>query len=204
MQIPVLDSEMRPLMPTTPAKARMLLKNRKARAYWNKLGVFCIILTRKVEPDNQQLVVGIDPGSKFEGWSVVGTKKTVCNGMSEAPHQIKDAVEQRREMRHARRYRNLRRRPCRSDNPRKPKIPPSTFAKWNAKLRLLKHLLAILPISDVVVEDVMAVTKQHQKRWNINFSPLEVGKEWFYSQIESLDLKLHLKQGWETKELREV
>ncbi|MGB4251772.1 MAG: RRXRR domain-containing protein [Candidatus Methanoculleus thermohydrogenotrophicum] len=85
MRVPVLDTNRRPLTPTTPARARLLLKQGKAKPYWNKLGIFSIILTYAVEPDNQPLVVGLDPGSSFEGWSVVGTRETVANGMLEAP-----------------------------------------------------------------------------------------------------------------------
>lgn len=67
MRVPVLDTHRNTLMPTTPKRARLLLKQGKARPYWNKLGIFCIILTYDVEPDNQPLAVGIDPGSSFEG-----------------------------------------------------------------------------------------------------------------------------------------
>jgi len=94
-------------MPTTPARARLLLKQGRAKPYWNKIGIFCIILTYEVQPDNQDLVVGVDPGSSFEGWSVVGTQDTVLNGMSEAPKHVKKAVEVRRTMRRARRGRKF-------------------------------------------------------------------------------------------------
>ena len=205
MRIPVLDKDMHPLMPTTPARARLLLKEGKARAYWNKLGVFCIILKKEIESNNQQLALGIDPGSKFEGFSVVGTQHTVLNGMSEAPIHVKKAVEQRRIMRRARRFRKCWRRPARFNNRlrNKKSLPPSTHARWNAKLRILKQLCKILPISDVVVEDIKAVTKKWQRKWNVNFSPLEQGKQWFYNQIRELRLNLHIKEGFDTKELRE-
>ncbi len=39
------------------------------------------------EPENQPLVAGIDPGSKFEGVSVAGAKDTVLNLMVQAPDQ---------------------------------------------------------------------------------------------------------------------
>ena len=85
MLVPVLDTNRNPLMPVKPALARLLLTQKKASAYWNKLGIFCIILHKVVDnPSLQQLVVGIDPGSKWEGWSVVGTQDTILNGMSEA------------------------------------------------------------------------------------------------------------------------
>ena len=206
MRIPVLDKDMIPLMPTTPVRARLLLSRGKARAYRNKLGVFCIVLKREVLPDNQQIAVGIDPGSKFEGWSVLGTEDNVLNGMSEAPTHIKDAVERRRTMRRARRGRNCRRRPARFNNRQKNKktLPPSTFARWNAKVRILKHIMKVIPISDVVVEDVKAMTRRGQRRWNINFSPMEVGKEWFYEQIQNLNVRLHTIEGFETMRLREI
>lgn len=205
MRVPVLDQNKKPLMPTTPARAKALLLRGKAKPYWNKLGIFCIILQKEVEPDNQQIVAGIDPGSSFEGWSVVGTIDTVLNGMSEAPTHIKDAIEVRRNMRRARRHRNLWRREARFDNRLKNKhtLPPSTYARWNAKLRTLKQLIKVLPITDVVVEDVQAVTKKGCKRWNKAFSPIEQGKQWLYAQIRELGLTLHLKQGYETKALRD-
>ena len=85
----------------------------------------------------------------------------------------------------------------------KSSLPPSTLARWNAKLRILNQLLKVLPISDVVVEDVQAKSKKNCKKWNLCFSPLEAGKNWFYNQIRNLGLKLHLRQGYETKILRE-
>jgi len=82
-------------------------------------------------------------------------------------------------------------------------LPPSTFARWNAKVRILDQLQKILPISAVVVEDVAAESKKNCKRWNTNFSPLEVGKQWFYRTIRGLGLTLHLRTGYETKALRD-
>lgn len=192
-------------MPTTPVRARLLIREGKAKPYWNKLGVFCIILNHAVQPDNQPLVVGIDPGSSFEGWSVVGTQETVLNGMSETPKHVKKAVEVRRTMRRARRFRKCWRRPARFNNRLRNReaLPPSTHARWNAKIRILEQLRKILPITAVVVEDVSAESKKHCKRWNTCFSPLEVGKKWFYRTIRTLGLDLHLRTGYETKELRE-
>src|SRR5438477_33992 len=79
MRIPVVDSRGIPQMPCTPGKARHLFKKGLARPKWNKLGLFFVQLCYVQEPDNQLLVVGIDPGSKFEGFSVVGSKATVLN-----------------------------------------------------------------------------------------------------------------------------
>ncbi len=159
-------------MPCTPAKARHLFKRGKARPKRNKVGLFYVQLCYEQEPDHQPLVVGIDPGSKFEGVSVVGTQDTVLNLMLEAPDHVKDAVETRRTMRRARRFHKWR-RPRRFDNRlrRKKRIPPSTRSRWEAKARVVMHLRKVLPLTDIVVEDVGAVTYRGKGgKWNGAFS----------------------------------
>ncbi len=124
MRIPVVDTRGVALMPCTPAKARSLFKSGKAKPKRNKLGLFYVQLTYSQEAGNQPLVAGVDPGSKFEGYSVVGTRDTVLSLMVEAPDHVKDAVETRRTMRRARRHR-LWKRAIRFDNRlnREPRIP---------------------------------------------------------------------------------
>jgi hypothetical protein len=143
-------------MPCTPAKARHLLKSGKARPKRTKLGLFYVQLCYRQDPDNQPLVVGLDPGSKFEGLSVVGTEETVVNLMVEAPSHVKDAVTTRRTMRRARRLRKWR-RPRRFDNRlnRRQRIPPTTRSRWEAKARVVRHLLTILPLTDAVMNPRM-------------------------------------------------
>jgi len=80
--------------------------------------------------------------------------------------------------------------------------PPSTKARWDAKLRIISQLKRIIPISRAVVEDVKAETRKDQKRWNQNFSPLEVGKKYFYSGLRKMGMDVLLKNGMETVELR--
>jgi hypothetical protein len=205
MRVPVVDAKGRPLMPCRPAKARLLIKRGKALPKRNKLGIFYIQLTYEVNPENQAVVLGVDPGSKFEGFSAVGTKYTVLNVMSGAPGHVKRAVERRREMRRARRYRKARRRPARFDNRRRGKkfLPNSTRARWEAKLRIIRQLLKILPLSCVVVEDVKAETRKGKRRWNEGFSPVQAGKEHFYRGLRELGFEPVLRRGHETKALRE-
>lgn len=205
MRVPVVDIKGRPLMPCHPARARLLIKRGKALPKRNKLGIFYIQLTYEVEPDNQIIALGVDPGSKFEGFSAVGTEHTILNIMSEAVTHVKGAVKQRRRMRRARRYRKTRCRPKRFDNRRKGEssLPPSTRARWEAKLRIIRQLVKILPIYQVVVEDVQAKPKKGKQQWNENFSPVQVGKEHFYRGLQEIGFKLVLRRGHETKALRE-
>jgi hypothetical protein len=205
VRIPVVDMRGVPLMPCTPAKARYLLKQGKAKPKRNKLGLFYVQLCYQQEPNNQSLVAGIDPGSKFEGYSVVGTKDTGLNLMVEAPAHVKGAVQTRRTMRRARRLRKWR-RPKRFGNRlgRKQRLAPSTRSRWEAKARVIAQLKKIMPLTDVVVEDVQAVTRTGKGgHWNAAFSPVQVGKEHLYRLLREMGLQLHLKEGWQTKELRE-
>ena len=205
MRIPVVDVRGVPLMPCTPPKARALLKTGKARPKRNKLGLFYIQLTYAQEPNNQILVVGIDPGSKFEGFSVVGTRATVLNLMVEAPTHVKEAVKTRRTLRRTRRSR-LWRRPCRDNNRLRgqQRIPPSTRSRWEAKARIVRHLLTILPLTDACIEDVQAATRPGKGgHWNAAFSPVQVGKEHLYHLITGMGLVPHRILGVVTSQLRE-
>lgn len=205
MRIAVVDRRGIPLMPCTPAKARHLLKAGEAQPKRDKLGLFYVQLCYEQDPTNQPLVVGIDPGSKFEGVSVVGRKQTVTNFMVEAPAHVKDAVEVRRTMRRARRFRKWR-RPKRFANRlrRKQRIPPSTRSRWEAKARIVMQLKKTLPLTAAVIEDVQAITRPGKGgRWNAAFSPVQVGKDHLYRLLRTMGLEVYLREGWQTQALRD-
>ena len=196
MFVPVVNMDNQPLMPTTPSRARRWILSRKATPFWKK-GVFCVRLNIRTLENKQDIVVGIDPGSKKEGYTVKGNAHTYLNIQADAVTHVKDAVETRRNMRKARRYRKC---PCRQPrfNRAKGSLAPSTKARWQWKLRILNWLKKLFPITHTVVEDIKTKTTG-QRKWDKTFSPLEVGKKWFYSLLTNLTLK----QGWETKELRD-
>src|SRR6266699_3169994 len=104
-----------------------------------------------------------------------------------------------------RRTRRGRKTPCRQPRQNrkrsKKKLPPSTRARWQWKLRLAAWLCRIFPVSVFVVEDIKATTRG-KKRWDQSFSPLEVGKAWFYEQLGKLASVL-TKQGYQTRDLHE-
>jgi hypothetical protein len=214
-------------MPTTSARARRWIRDGKATPFFCK-GIFCVRLNVeqsnpvrnfKLPPEGvsynpletfkvsngannflEPVVVGIDPGSKKEAFTVKSESHTYLNIQADAVTWVKDAVKTRREMRRTRRYRKT---PCRQPrfNRKKGGIPPSTRARWLWKLRIVNWLSKIYPITDFVVEDIKAITKGKRK-WDVSFSPLEVGKKWFYSELEKLG-QVHLKLGFETKEERD-
>lgn len=199
--VPVVDSNGLPLMPTSLRRAHVWVKSRKATPFWSR-GAWCVRLN--VEPSGRQfnqVAVGIDPGSKREAFTVKSKDKTYLNVLTHAVDWVKDAMETRRSMRRGRRYRKT---PCRApkfDNRKKNGMPPSTLARWQWKLRVSRWLARLFPISGFVVEDIKAKPKGN-KQWDKNFSPLEVGKSWFYEELSKL-AKVETRQGWETKGLRD-
>lgn len=202
--VPVVDQHQHPLMPTTPARARRWIRSGKATGFW-KGGVFCVRLL--VEPsarETQPIVVGIDPGSKKEGYSVVSAAHTYLNIQADARTGVQEAEQQSTRMRRTRRYRKTPcRQPRQNRHQSRKKLPPSTKARWQWKLRLATFLCQLYPVSAFVVEDIKTMTRPGTGgRWNSTFSPLQVGKIWFYNALHKL-APVTIKQGWETKALRE-
>jgi hypothetical protein len=183
-------------MPTTPSRARRWVKQGKATPFYNK-GIFCVRLNVVTGDAVQDTACGIDPGSKKEGVTVKSEAHTFLNIQADAVTWVKDAVEVRRNMRRIRRFRNT---PCRKNRENRLRgcLPPSTKARWQWKLRLATWLSKIYPITCFVVEDIKAKSKG-QRKWDQSFSPLEIGKKWFYGELANLG-KVELKQGWETAE----
>ena len=103
-------------------------------------------------------------------------------------------------MRRGRRNRNAPYRSPRFNHVRG-SLPSSIKARWQAKLRLAVWLSKLYPISRFVVEDIKARTTG-KRCWDRNFSSLEGGKHQFYAELGKL-APVELKQGWETKELRD-
>ncbi len=203
MFVPVVDKNQNPLMPTKPSRARKWIRDKKATPFW-KNGVFCVRLN--VDPSDryfQEICVGVDPGSKKEGWTVKSESYTYLNVQADAHNKVGKKVEKRRELRRGRRSRKCPNRKNRTNRlANKERIPAGTRARWDWKLRILDWFSKLYPITHVCVEDIKARTIQRAKKWNQSFSPLEVGPQWFYTEIEKRWELLTL-QGYETKEIRD-
>ncbi len=137
--VPVLDKNNQPLMPCHPARARQLLKKGKAVCRWFR-GVFAIKLTEREGGATQPIAVGIDPGSKREGFTVKSEKHTLLNVQTHSVYWVKTVMESRRNARKDRRNGKTPYRECRwnrSNRRNKGRIPPSIKARWQWKLRIL-------------------------------------------------------------------
>lgn len=200
--VPVVSKTDKPLMPTTHKNANKLLAKGKAVRRFDR-GLFYIKLTEREDGYTQQIAVGIDPGSKKEGFTVKSFSHTYLNIQADAVTWVKKAEEVSTQMRRSRRSRKTPYRQMRANrNHGKEKLPPSTRARWGWKLRICQWLARRFPIITWIVEDITAETRPGKRRWNASFSPLEVGKCWFYAELVKI-ASLCTRPGYHTKEIRD-
>ena len=87
MYVPVKSKDGKVLMPTHPNKAGMLIKKGLATPYWSN-GIFCIKLNYETTDYTQEIAVGVDPGSKKEGFTVKSEKETYLNVQADAHNKV--------------------------------------------------------------------------------------------------------------------
>ncbi|OGP32483.1 MAG: hypothetical protein A2X93_07835 [Deltaproteobacteria bacterium GWC2_56_8] len=201
-RVPVLGADGSPLMPTTPRKARLMLRDGIAVPRRNKLGVFHIQMLRPVGTAVQPMVLGVDLGGLHEGLAVASKEGVNICGQMELPADVHKKMETRRNLRRARRHRKTPRRPQRFSNRRRNGywLAPSQRAKVHARVNTVRELCRIYPVRRIVCEDVRHDPKIGKgARW---FSTAEVGKKATYDTFAAL-APLRLATAGETAELRE-
>ena len=125
--------------------------------------------------------------SQNQPYTIKSAAHTYLNLQADAVTWVKAAEATSTQMRRARRYHKTPYRQMRTNrNQGQFKLPPSTRARWNWKLRLCAWLARCYPISQFVVEDIQAKPRPGKRRWNKSFSPLEVGKQWFYTELSKI------------------
>ena len=150
----VINKHGRPLMPCSPAKARHLLDEGKAKI--KKRTPFTIQLVYGSSGYTQEVILGVDAGSKTIGVSA-STKKEELFAANVIPrNDVVDLLSTRREFRRARRNRKTRYRKPRFDNRVRSKhkgwLAPSVEVKIQEHITSIKRACRILPVSKVVVE----------------------------------------------------
>jgi hypothetical protein len=112
----VVDAKGKPLLPTTPARARLLLKRNKAKLY--RMIPFTVQLNRVVNNPAGEFSVAIDDGAKWIGIAVKGRDEVVFAVNVKLRQDISRRVKERAMYRRNRRNR-LRYRPARFLNRRR-------------------------------------------------------------------------------------
>lgn len=150
----VQDIDGKPLMPTTRhGKVRRLLKANKATVV--NLCPFTIRLTYATSGYKQEIVLGVDAGTKHVGLSATTKSKELYSSEVILRSDIVELLSTRRELRRTRRNR-LRYRKPRFENRVKSKhhgwVAPSVRHRIDAHIRVIDNICSTLPISRIIVE----------------------------------------------------
>lgn len=150
----VQDINGKPLMPTMRhGKIRRLLKDKKAVVV--NLCPFTIKLTYVTSDYKQEIVLGVDAGTKHVGLSATTKSKELYASEVILRNDIVDLLSTRRELRRTRRSR-LRYRKPRFNNRIKSKkqewIAPSVKYKIDAHIRVVEKVYSILPVFHIIIE----------------------------------------------------
>lgn len=153
MLVYVINKHGRPLMPCKPRKARILLKQGKAKVV--KRTPFTIQLLHGSSGYTQPVALGVDAGSKTVGVSVTTEKKELFSAELQLRNDIVDLLSTRRELRRTRRNR-LRYRQARFNNRVRTKkkgwLAPSIRHKIQTHFRIIEEVFKILPVTKIIVE----------------------------------------------------
>ena len=154
MRVLVWNKRGKPLMPCSPAKARLLLKEKKAIVV--RRTPFTIQLTIATGESKQPVSLGVDAGYKHVGLSASTEKAELYASEVELRPDVSDLLSARRTLRQSRRNRKTRYRAPRFDNrirtKRKGWLAPSVENRINAHLSRIGAILRLLPVTKITVE----------------------------------------------------
>jgi len=172
MEVYVLNKEGNPLMPCKPAIARLLLKEGKAKCV--RKDPFTIKMLVDTTEYVQEVVAGMDTGSKTIGCAAITNGKVVYQSEIQIRQDVSKKMEQRKMYRRNRRGRKTRYRKARWQNRcymrKEGRLAPSIKSKVDSHLREKKFVESILPISRWKVEtasfDIHKISNPEVGRWD--------------------------------------
>jgi 5-methylcytosine-specific restriction endonuclease McrA len=144
----------KPLMPTSPPRARKLLKAGKARVARRE--PFTIRMMVPTGETLQSVTLGMDCGYRHVGLSATTQKEELIASEVELRDDVSKLLSDRLELRRSRRNRKTRYRAPRFDNrvhsKNKGWLAPSVENRIQAHLSRVRMVQSILPVSRIVVE----------------------------------------------------
>lgn len=173
----VISKNGQPLMPTeNHAKVRILIRDKKAKVI--KKCPFTIQLLYDSTTYTQEIVLGVDSGSKHIGLSATKKDKVLFESDVELRNDIVDLLSTRRQNRTTRRSHKTRYRKPRFDNRRRKDgwLTPSVQNKVDSHLTVIRKIHEILPVSKIVVE-VASFDIQKIKNPNISSTDYQQGEQ---------------------------
>lgn len=165
------------LMPTSPKKARILLKKKEAKIF--KYDPFAIKLTRESEHNVQGVEMCVDTGSKHFGISIKSNKHEYTHAQYDnLPDEKKKHEEKKRH--HNSRKNRLRYRESRFDNRVSNKkegwLAPSLAHKKDNHLKTIKKYCEVCPITSITLE--MGTFDTHAMRAYEQYSKILEGTDY--------------------------
>ncbi len=139
-------------MPCQPRKARLLLKESKAKVV--KMVPFTLQLLYGSSGYKQEVSLGIDAGTQHIGVSATTEKVVLYEAEVQPRTDIQALLATRSQFRRARRSRKTRYRKCRFRNRRKRSgwLAPSVQHKVEAHLKTIRLAHSILPVHHTTIE----------------------------------------------------
>lgn len=174
----VLNMHGEPLMPCSPRKARLLLKEGKARVV--KRTPFAIKLLYGSAGYKQPVTLGVDAGSKHVGLSACTESRELYKEELTPRNDVVELLSARRQYRRSRRNRKTRYRASRFDNrvhsKHKGWPAPSVEVKIQEHITAIKRVCKILPVTLIRVETAEFDTQRLKAM--LEGKPLPVGKDY--------------------------
>src|SRR5690625_1408986 len=157
----VLNKHGEALMPCKPRKARLLLKEKKAKIASYK--PFTIQLLYGSSGYKQPINVGVDLGAKHVGIAMTSTDKVLIKGEIELRQDVKRSLDTRRIYRRSRRNRKTRYRKPRFQNRTRPEgwLPPSIWSRIQNTFFCIDKFCSIVPNLKLTIE-VGNIDSQHK------------------------------------------
>ena len=152
MRVFVKNMRGEPLMPCSQRKARLLLKEGKAKIVDYK--PFTIQLLSPTGESTQDVHVGVDTGAKHIGIAVTSENKVLAKGEIELRDNIHENMTTRSRARRDRRNRNTRYRQVRFLNRGRKEgwLPPTVQSKLDATFRWIDEFCDLVPNPTLHIE----------------------------------------------------
>lgn len=152
MRVFVINQRGEALMPCTQRKARLLLKEGKAKIH--KYNPFTIQLTIPTGESKQDCHVGIDTGAKHIGLAITSENKVLFKGEVELRQDVKSNLDIRKIYRRSRRNRKTHYRKARFLNRKKRQdwLPPSLQNRINHTYRWIDEICNLIPTPTLHIE----------------------------------------------------
>ena len=139
-------------MPCSQRKARLLLKQKKAKIVSYK--PFTIQLTYATGEAKQEITIGVDQGAKHIGIAVTSQNNVLAKGEIILRQDVHSLLETRAQYRRGRRFRKTRYRKARFLNRKKTDkwLPPSIEAKLTANFFWIDKFCSLVPNPKLRIE----------------------------------------------------